>query len=372
MWNRLLRPLRHWYFRNSYGPEPIERRTGSISARHRIDSARWISTPIPACITTCMQMIADYYHIDCSRRHFDFLMGFTYGAGDLPGIGYMPVGNDPETGYLEAAPYIGLKSQYFTTNDPDLYLEAIRCNLTEARPVRLPVDMGALYGSDEVIPHSEVIIGYDEDVFEYYEPVCQPPAVCPHEDHNKGDQGCYVAEERLLDAVYSLSKIFDYPWRYGLSIFEAGPLSTDVYALWPRNGRNLVGGQRMGMRWGAAATEHLANQIEKQNRKLDYERLRLIFEIGAYMRSENAAFLRNIAGDRASILKAAELFDKSAACFWNAFEALSSGLVTPNESQAIVEYTREIAGVEREAGKIFLAIEKNINIPTIIETDLAA
>ena len=302
-------------------------------------------------------MIADYYHIDCSRRHFDFLMGFTYGAGDLPGIGYMPVGNDPETGYLEAAPYIGLRSQYFTTNDPDLYLEAIRCNLTEARPVRLPVDMGALYGSDEVIPHSEVIIGYDEDVFEYYEPVCQPPAVCPHEDHNKGDQGCYVAEERLLDAVYSLSKIFDYPWRYGLSIFKPGSLSTEMYPLWQRNGRNLVGGQRMGMRWGAPATEHLASQIAKQHQSLDVKRLQMILEIGAIMRSENAAFMMEIAKDKVELLDAAELFEISAGCFKEGLNALSQGINKAEEALAIAQSIREVAVVERKAGEIFMALE---------------
>ena len=189
-------------------------------------------------------MIASHFGIDCTRQYFDFLMGFTYGAGDLPGIGYMPVGTDPETGFLEAAPYIGLQRHYFITDDPVVFLKATRFQLAQGNPVRLPLDMGALYGVDEQIPHSEVLIGYDEAVFEFYEPVCQPPAACQQAEHQPGEQGCYVFEERLLEAVYSQSKLFDYPWRYALSIFEPGPSSIDLHALWQRNGRNLVGGQR--------------------------------------------------------------------------------------------------------------------------------
>ncbi len=354
MRNLLLRPLRQWYFRHSYDPQPLEEGLGSFSARHRLDTVTWKSTRIPACITTSMQMIAIHFGIDRPRRFFDFLMGFTYGAGELPGIGYMPVGTDPETGFLEAAPYLGLKRHYFTTNDPLLYLEAIRFQLAQGNPVRLPLDMGALYGTDELIPHSEVIIGYDEAGFEFYEPVCLPPATCQPAFHKPGEQGCYVPEERLLEAVYSQSRFFYYPWRYALSIFVTGPLSDDMHPLWQRNGRNLVGGQRMGMRWGAPATEHLASQIEKQQRNLDFEKLQLSLEIGAFMRSENAAFLREIGGDNPGLLRAADLFEKSARCFQNGSDALSRGITIPEEAQAIAKWLREIAAAEREAGEIFL------------------
>jgi hypothetical protein len=365
MWNLLLRPLRGWYFRHSYNPQSIEEGLGSSPAQHRLDTVTWKSTRIPACITTSMQMIASHFGIAPPRRTIDFLMGFTYGAGELPGIGYMPVGADPETGFQEAAPYLGLKGYYFITNDPVLYLEAIRFHLAQGNPVRLPLDMGALYGTDDLIPHSEVFIGYDEDGFEYYEPVCLPPATCQPAAHRPGERGCYATKERLLEAVDSQSSFFNYPWRYALSLFEVGPFSDDMHKIWQRNGRNLVGGQRMGMRWGAASTEHLASQIERQYQNLDNERLQLIMEIGAFMRRENAVFLREIAGDSPELLCAADLFEKSARCFKNGLDALRRGITTPEEAQAIGKWLREIAADEREAGEIFLVIEESPgSIPT--------
>ncbi len=360
MWNLLLRPLRGWYFRHSYKPQSIEEGIGSSPNEFRLDTVSWISTRIPACITTSMQMIASHFGIDPPRRAIDFLMGFTYGAGELPGIGYMPVGADPEIGFQEAAPYLGLKGHYFITDDPVLYLEAIRFHLAQGNPVRLPLDMGALYGTDDLIPHSEVFIGYDEDGFEYYEPVCLPPATCQPTIHNPGEEGCYVTPQRLLKAVYSQSNVFDYPWRYALSVFEPGPSSDDMQAIWQRNGRNLVGGQRMGMRWGAAATEHLASQIEKQDRNLDNDRLQLVMEIGAFMRSENAVFLREIAGDSTKLLCAADLFDKSAASFKNGLDALNRGINNPKEAVVMAQAMREIAVVERKAGEMILTVEKDI------------
>jgi hypothetical protein len=307
-------------------------------------------------------MIASHFGIDPPRRTIDFLMGFTYGAGELPGIGYMPVGADPEIGFLEAAPYLGLKGHYFITDDPVLYLEAIRFHLAQGSPVRLPLDMGALYGTDELIPHSEVFIGYDEDGFEYYEPVCLPPATCQPAGHRPGERGCFAAEDRILEAVESQSSFFNYPWRYTLSLFEVGPFSDDMYKLWQRNGRNLAGGQRMGMRWGAAATEHLASQIEKQDQNLGIERLRLVLEIGAFMRSENAAFLREIAGESRDLLRAAGLFEKSAASFKSGLDALSQGINSPEKALVIAQGIREIAVVERQAGELFLNLEEVIDI----------
>ena len=169
-----------------------------------------------------------------------------------------------------------------------------------------------------------------------------------------------MSEERLLKAVGSQSSFFDYPWRYALSLFEPGPLEVDMGLLWQRNGRNLIGGQRMGMRWGASATEHLASQIEKRERSLDLNRLQIALEIGAFMRSENAAFLKGIAGHNPELLQAAERFERSANCFRSGFDLLSMGTVA--EIQAIVKWLREIAAAEREAGGIFLAIEGDVAI----------
>ena len=84
-------------------------------------------------------MIAAQNGIERPWRHLDFLMGFTCGAGELPGVGFLPVGADPETGLLVAGPYLGLVRRYYVTDDAGLYLDALSFNLSQGYAVRVPL-----------------------------------------------------------------------------------------------------------------------------------------------------------------------------------------------------------------------------------------
>lgn len=357
MWGLLLRPLMGWYYHRSYQPQLLPDDFDPPPPSYRLSNVTWLASRNLACVTSSMQMIAAHFGIEHSRRTFDFLMGFTYGAGELPGYGYSPVGTDPETGFIEAAPYLGLKCRYMISDDPTRYLLGIRHYLSQRIPVRLPLDMGILYSTIDPILHSEVLIGYDEAGFEYYEPVCRPPASCQPAVHRPGDEGCWVSDERLLAAVQGQSRLFHYPWQYALSIFEPGSVSGDWPAVWQRNGRNLIGGQQMGMRWGARATKHLASQMAKDGQRLDAAKLKLILEMGAFMRHENALFLGEIAGSERSLLLAAGLFEKSAQAFRCAFNTLSQGAAEPGYFQGLADCLSQVATAEIEAGEIFLALK---------------
>ena len=243
-------------------------------------------------------MIAAHHGIKKPRRYFDFLMGFTYGASYRSDFGFITVGTDPETGLLTAAPYLGLVRRYYFTDEAGLYLRALRSYLTRGYPIRVPLDMGALYGQAEPLPHNEVLVGYDAGGFTYCEPVSRPPAPSQPGHLPPGEQGLYVTDERLLQAVRSESELFGYPWHYPLVIFEPGDRSDELGPVWRQNGQALVRGRRWGQTWGAAAIEQQAGEIERRGECFDFAQIALGLEVGAATRPDNAAHLRETFADR--------------------------------------------------------------------------
>lgn len=158
MFNRIMKTMARWYFRNVYQPVALDpQQPFDHPAQHHLDSVPWISTWETVCQSTALQMIAAHYGIERPRRHFDFLMGFTYGASYRGDFGFITVGTDPETGLLTAAPYLGLARRYYFTDDATLYVRALRSYLARGFPIRVPLDMGALYGQAEPLPHNEVL-----------------------------------------------------------------------------------------------------------------------------------------------------------------------------------------------------------------------
>jgi hypothetical protein len=356
MRDRILRAAVHWYYRNGYQPAPLNPRQGcDHPPQHHLDGVPWISTWETVCQSTALQMIAAHHGIEQPRRHFDFLMGFTYGASYRDDFGFTTVGADPETGMLTAAPYLGLVRHYYFTDDATLYLRALRSYLALGYPVRVPLDMGVLYGQSEPLPHNEVLVGYDAGGFHYYEPVGRPPAPSQPGRLPPGEKGLYVADERLLQAVSSESKLFDYPWRYPFVIFKPGPRRDDPGPVWRQNGQALIGGNRWGQRWGAAAIEHQAEAISRSGERFDFSGIALGLEIGAVTRPDNATYLRETFGDRPDLMRAADHFAEAAEGYQSAREAVASGTANQAEAVRIAGLLRQSAAAERSAGRIFLA-----------------
>ena len=304
------------------------------------------------CQSVALQMIAAHYGANRSRAEIDFLMGFTYGAGYRPDWGFLTVGVDPETGISTAAPYLGLVARYQTTNDANHYLAGLRSALARGDPVRVPLDMATLYGQGEPLPHNEVLVGYDPGGFFYYEPISLPPSPCPPGRQPPGQQGLYVENPRLLDAVRRQATMFGYPWRYALVSFAPAPVRTDLAPIWRKNGQALVGGARWGQRWGAAATEHVAALIDDAQAPIGLAEKGVL--LGLATRPDNAAYLRQAHPRLGDAVHAADDFDQAAAAYRAAHAILSTERSPTSAHHEVAQHLRDAAAAERRAGQRLL------------------
>ena len=355
-WRMLVAYFQRQYYRETYAPTELAAGDiGDCPATHRLDDVPWFATAETYCQSNSLQMIAAQKGIQESRAYFDFLMGFTYGAAEVPGEpGFLPF-TDPESGFVVAASYLGLVRHYTVTDDETLYLDALRYYLSQGYPVRVALDVAVLYDLERPLPHSEVLVGYDETGFTYYETVCMPGFPCEPGHLPPGAEGLWVSDQKLLQAVLGQARMFSYPWRYSLSIFEAGPVEDDLGPVWARNGRSLIGGARYGPRQGADAIEGLADTIEKRGARVDLSEVYWGLEAAVYTRRSNATYLRSAFASQPDLGRAADLFDQAAEAYAQALAASEDGIADQAEANQVTALLRDAATAEREAGKILLA-----------------
>lgn len=359
-WRVILRSFMKRYVETTYHPIALgSNHVETFPPELHLRNVPWYATEVPVCISTCLQMIAAQHGSEHPRRYIDFLMGFSYGASQTPGIGFSPVGTDPEAGLRFASPYLGLDSKYYNADDGSLILNALRTNLSRGLAVRVPLDLATLYDLDEQIPHGEVLVGYNQEGFYYYEPVCRSPLPCEPGSRAPGEKGMHVADQKLLQAMKVLCKTFNYPWQYAFSIFEPGPLTVDLGAVFKRNGESLVGGEGFGRMWGAAVIEHYADQIEKRGERFDPEQVELGLEIAVFTRHENVECLRQDLPSTDSTLAAAELFEKAAENYERCSAAIQGGIADRETAGQIATWLHANAELERQVGEIFLKIAKS-------------
>jgi hypothetical protein len=213
--------------------------------------------------------------------------------------------------------------------------------------------MSTLYDLEEALPHSSVLVGYDQDGFTYYETVCLPEVPCEPGQRPAGDQGLYMSNEKLLDAVQSQAEMFEYPWQYSLSIFEQVPLANDLGPVWRRNGQALIGRAKYGPRQGADVIDNLAATIEKRGQKLDVSRIRPGLEMAAFVRRENALYLRKAFPGEPDLEQAASLFMRASSSYQSVLEALHD-ISDQIVAQQMAAWLHSAAAAERDAGKLLL------------------
>jgi len=354
-WRALMTYFQHQYYREAYAPmELTADGIGDYPAEHHLDDVPWFATEGAYCQSNSLQMIAAQKGIEEPRGHFDFLMGFTYGAVEIPGwMAFFPY-TDPEAGFVAAAPYLGLVRRYYVTDDETLYLDALRYYLAQGYPVRVGLDAAVLYDLESQMPHSELLVGYDETGFYYYETVCTPEMGCEPCHLPPGEEGLRVPGQTLLDAVLSQAKAFSYPWRYSLTSFAGGPREETLGPIWARNGQLLIGGMQYGPRQGADAAEGLADWIEKRGVKVDVSEVRFGLEAAIYTRRANGAYLREAFAGEPDVEHAADLFDRAADLYAEALALLEDGIAGQAEAGQIAARLRDAATTEREAGQVFL------------------
>ena len=339
--------------------EPVDLRPelqdGYPEAFH-LDDVPWIATREWTCSANSLAMIAGQHGIDATVDHCSFLMGFTYSASAVPGSDTVHFYGDPEAGLKAAAPYLGLERRYYTTDDEAVYLKALRRYLSRGYPLRLGLDLGILYNQQDASPHSEVLVGYDEGGFWYYETVCLPAAPCQPGERPPGEKGLWVSEQTLLAAVRGHGQLLSHPWEYSLTVFEEIPQLEDLGAVWARNGQLLLGGARYGPRQGVDAIEELASAVERSGARLNPSDICSALGAAVCTRRANAAYLRKAYPSRSEVQHAAGEFETAAGQYSSALDALSAGIRDRKQAEKVAEMLRRAATAERTAGELFLRL----------------
>jgi hypothetical protein len=355
-WRMLMTHFVHRYHREACSPIELMTETiGDYPAHYHLDDVPWLATREWYCAANSLAMVAAQHGTEASTAHCNFLMGFTYGASEVPGSVVVQFFGEPEAGLAAAAPYLGLERHYYVTDDEPLYLDALRYYLSQGYAVRLGLDVAVLYDLDEQLPHSDLLVGYDGTGFYIYETVCLPEFPCEPRHLPPGEKGLWVSEQTLLDAVLGQATMFSYPWRYSLTIFEEGPREDNLRPIWTRNGNLLIGGAQYGPRQGADAIEGLAANIEKRGVKADLTEMSPALEAAVYNRRANGAYLRDAFAGQGDIERATMLFDRAADDYEAVLNGLDDGIADQAEAEQIAARLRDAARAEREVGQIFLA-----------------
>ncbi len=354
-WQLLVSWFMRQYYQETYLPQELTAASlGAYPAAHHLQDVPWIATRETYCQSNSLAMIAAQHGMEVTSSQSGFLMGFTYGATEIPGVVGLNPFTDPEAGFVVAAPYLGLERRYYTTDDQALYLSALRYYLSRGYAVRVALDVAVLYDLEDQLPHSDLLVGYDEAGFYYYETVCLPGFPCEPRHSPPGEKGLWVSDQKLIDAVLSQAKQFAYPWRYSLMIFETGPLQDDLKPIWTRNGQLLNGGAPYGPRQGVDAIEKLAAALEERGTRVDTAEVRWGLEAAVFSRRDNAVYLRTAFPQQTDIEHAADLFDQAAEAYHQALALLEDGIAEQAEAGQIAIWL-EAADAEREVGEIFMA-----------------
>ncbi len=359
VWRTANRVLTHRlvgrYYHESYQPVPIKPEDpGAYPPHNHVRNVPWLSTREPLCQSTALRMLASQRGSVPSRDEVNFLMGFTYGAAPRPGgEGFLPFA-DPEPGFGIASPFLGLVARYYVTNDRELFVRALRFALSRGRAVRVPVDAAALYKRSGTLPHAEVLVGYDEKGFYYYEPVSGIGGPAEPVEAAPGEEGLYVKDDLLLQAISRLSAAFGYPWKYACTTCDDAPRADDLATVWERNGRLLVGGSRFGPPQGADAIQAAAAQVSDRGHHLRVEPLRHGLKLATVTRRANATYLRERFPRDELLGEAAGAFDRAAELYDGAVALLLGEKITQDEADSIATWLNQAAAWERKAGRLLL------------------
>lgn len=347
-----IRSFIHAYYENEYRPAALtEAELGQPPPRARVSDVPWLSEAVGLCQSGSLRMLAAQQGRLMPRATLDFFMGFTWGATAIPRrTGFFP-GQDPEVGFLRAAPYLGLHRRYLTTDSADDYVRALKTFLSKGRAVRVALDRSILLDQRGASPHSVVLVGYDETGFEYYEPTCDDAKRCEAQERPPGAAGLTMTTAQLLIAVESQALVFQYPWTYQLLVLEPGPSATDVASLLAANGRALVGLKSQGPSTGSVAVAETARAIARHGADVVTPQLLNGVRVAAQVRRENAETLSTLFANRPGLATAAEALDAAAKQYAEALKALEE-----KQLEAGTAALEEAAKLDAKAGTVMLEL----------------
>jgi hypothetical protein len=328
------------YFLDEYEPIQItQQEITDYPDTHFIQGLTCVSYANAYCNTAALEMIGLQQGIDKTVHYYNWLTAFTYGAGTfLPDYlaRYLPY-TDPETGNKIAAPYLGLKRNYFVTKNKDLYIKALKSYLSQNYPLRVALDAGVYRNLGAAYPHAILVVGYTDSQVYYYETGGDIDRRIP--DH----PGETMTWETLIDSVETLDSFFAYPWTYNFTVFTKGTTETDMVKVWERNAYNIIGYDYTSIAYGSMAILRLVEAV--QDRDLtdsDKDRLRSILEMSVYTRADNSDFIKENFQDE-QLRQAADLLQEAS----DTYASLSV-----DDQPGLVAGLQKCAELEEEIGTV--------------------
>ena len=333
------------YFHEAYKPQKLEiQAIGSFPSEYHIKDIPWISYEKAYCGSTALQMTAYKHGLKPSLGYLNFLMGFTYGSfypGDQ--TGFLPY-NDPIPGCRLAAPYLGLEMKYIITDEPEPFLNALKYYVSREYPVGIQLNASMLWDEEGFFPHHELLVGYDESGFYYYETAKENRFI-------KEAEGLKVTNELLIEGIAEVNKELTRPWKLALIIFDEGEKQEDLSETWKRNGAALVGNKLGPVAGGAVGIKEFASKIKEDGEIKNLHAL----EFMSYNRLDNARFLDQYFADDKGIRQVAELLRNAGELYNKALEIAKDDIKGGKKVNEVAELMIQGACLEEKAGKIFIS-----------------
>jgi hypothetical protein len=348
----------------AFDPSPLNTSL-VLPARHLVPSIPWIAHQKAYCQSTSLQMIAEWRSGRPRKLgFFNWLMGFTYGAGHLKGSYIFLPYDDPEAGLRFAAAFLGLDHQYLVGDDQDAYIKAMKATLVADRPVRIMVDSATMKGRrDYFSPHSVVVAGYDEDQALVYETRME-------DRRAEGTSGQPLPWTQLAAAAQRVSEVYRYPWVFQFTRFDpCEARAPDLPVVCTRNGQSLMGMDAPHVATGAAAIRSIARQIAGEDGPVPsaWQDLKLFLEYGAYTRTDNSGYLRDELSESEELAQVASWLSEAGQCYARMVTVLDTPEAKGGVGQDPSPVTRariaeqlgkelaRAAALEEDAGRLLIA-----------------
>lgn len=348
---RAMQSVVHAWYEAEYVPERLEGSAPRTSGSARVPSVPWLKTPLERSPALALQMLATAAGKGAELSTIEFAMGTSWGATGVPReFSFLP-GVDGDVGFRQAAPLLGLRRRYFVTEDADRYVAELKAQLSQGRPVRVVVDATAWLGhqpQEGAAPRDLVVVGFDGDDFEVYDPVCAPSAPC--DDALAGAPGVKASKQKFLEAVDRQALRYKYPWTYSLLVVEAAQASSPLQSALERNARGLIGTKAgsQGPATGSYFIQDLAGIVSKTGREGTSSSLEQACALAAQVRQDDAKALTALFPNQDLAAVTARL-EGAAAGYRKA-----RSVVADREGFALTDALLAAAALDQQAGVLLL------------------
>jgi hypothetical protein len=277
----------------------------------------------------------------------NFVSGWTYASAVVgPPENFQPFA-DAVPSIFFAAPLLGLRVEYRTADDSDLFLRAIRREISLGFPPHVTANATTLSNGEGLLPRARLVVGYDDVGFVE----CLDPLASAEEGRRR------VSAETFALACRQICEVNGQPWKYAYLVYRSTNRIGAPEEVFRRNGRALVGEGGWPVRRGAAAVHKLAEGVRKRAKTGGPGgRIGKALRVASQSREEGANYLARMLGGDARALRASALLRESAQSFARAAELLREGAIEKEAAGEAASFLDDSAAADEAAGRLLLEL----------------